>query len=141
MNNLTNTTEGNSTFQSIVIKYEGESFTKLPWKQLSDYYVSKNGKILSARGTYLRILKPQNRGKKGQYKYVRLYHQYENTYTNFNVHVLVMTIFKGPAPINKEIDHLDRNCSNNKLSNLEYVTHKENMRRIRINNIKQTLKE
>ena len=46
---------------------------------------------------------------------------------NYFVHVLMMMSFNGPAPIGYEINHKDGNKHNNVLSNLEYVTKKQNM--------------
>ena len=46
------------------------------------------------------------------------------------VHVLVWETFhEKPKPSNMDIDHIDGNKDNNKLSNLELVDRKENMRR------------
>ncbi len=45
-----------------------------------------------------------------------------------DVHVLVLTYFKGPRPQGYEARHLDGNKSNNKVSNLEWGTVEENTR-------------
>jgi HNH endonuclease/NUMOD4 motif len=43
------------------------------------------------------------------------------------VHRLVMEMFVGPCPARMEINHIDGDKTNNRLDNLEYCTHKENM--------------
>lgn len=43
-------------------------------------------------------------------------------------HRCVWEAFNGRIPTNLEIDHIDRNKHNNKLSNLRLVTHSENMK-------------
>jgi hypothetical protein len=45
---------------------------------------------------------------------------------HFMVHRLVMLAFVGPVPEGKEVNHKDFNPLNNRLENLEYVTHREN---------------
>lgn len=45
------------------------------------------------------------------------------------IHSLIAEAFLGPRPEGYDIDHIDGDKSNNHPSNLEYVTHKENMRR------------
>jgi plasmid maintenance system antidote protein VapI len=45
------------------------------------------------------------------------------------VHLLVARAFIGECPDGMEIDHIDTVKSNNHVSNLEYVTHLENVRR------------
>lgn len=47
------------------------------------------------------------------------------------VHSLVMQAFVGPCPDGHEINHVDCDKSNNAVSNLEYVTHLDNMRHAR----------
>lgn len=46
----------------------------------------------------------------------------------FKVHRLVAALFIGPKPDECEINHKDGNPGNNAVSNLEYVSHKENIR-------------
>lgn len=43
------------------------------------------------------------------------------------VHSLVMEAFKGKTPIGFEINHKDGDKSNNRLRNLEFLTHRDNM--------------
>lgn len=45
------------------------------------------------------------------------------------VHALVMKAFIGERPEGYEIDHINNNRKDNRLSNLEYVTHAENVHR------------
>ena len=53
----------------------------------------------------------------------------KNVYTY--VHVLVAEHFIGERPEGFDINHIDRNKLNNSVKNLEYCTHKENMRHAR----------
>lgn len=44
------------------------------------------------------------------------------------IHILVWETFNGKVPVGYEINHMDLNKANNNLSNLELLTHKENIR-------------
>ncbi len=85
-----------------------------------------HGKLKSSR---LLNVHPNNRG----YFTVSLYDSYNKKKTYF-IHQIVAKAFLGdnfccPSCGNTfEINHKDRNKKNNQLDNLEYVTHKENMR-------------
>lgn len=46
--------------------------------------------------------------------------------TDINVHILVATAFLGSVPPDCEVNHRDLNRGNNRLSNLEYLTHSKN---------------
>lgn len=46
---------------------------------------------------------------------------------SYNVHVLVAETFIGPRPDGMQIDHIDRDGTNNHVSNLRYVTPAENV--------------
>lgn len=58
------------------------------------------------------------------YVYQRLY--IAGTDKNHGVHRLVMLAFVGPSEL--EVNHKDGNRQNNHISNLEYMTHRENTR-------------
>ena len=45
---------------------------------------------------------------------------------HLQVHRVIWELAYGPIPDGMEIDHIDRNPSNNRLSNLRLVTHSEN---------------
>jgi hypothetical protein len=46
---------------------------------------------------------------------------------NHYIHRLVLETFVGPPPDGYECDHIDRNPKNNRLENLRWVTHYDNM--------------
>tara|TARA_R110000823_G_scaffold168410_2_gene300757 strand:+ start:1823 stop:2452 length:630 start_codon:yes stop_codon:yes gene_type:complete len=62
----------------------------------------------------------QNRG----YKYFQINRL--NTRKNYLVHHMVAKLFIGDRPDKLVIDHIDRNKLNNNVSNLRYITQKEN---------------
>lgn len=62
---------------------------------------------------------------KWNYENINLYKN-GNKYT-FTIHQLVASIFIGNCPEGYEVNHIDNNKSNNRLDNLEYLTHSENM--------------
>lgn len=48
-------------------------------------------------------------------------------YKFYYVHQLVMLTYLGDCPGGMEVDHIDLDPSNNHISNLRYVTHKQNV--------------
>lgn len=94
-------------------------------KIYSLYGVSKNGNIYNVKSG--RIMK--------QYPTANGYYQimlYDNGISiPASVHHLIYESITGinPAPVHKEIDHLDSNKGNNAFSNLDLVTHAENIQR------------
>ena len=52
----------------------------------------------------------------------------EGKQTSHNVHVLILTAFKGPRPEGSEVCHNDGNQLNNRLMNLRWDTRSGNMR-------------
>lgn len=106
----------------------------IEWKAIKDYedlyMVSNTGLVKRIRfinGKYNfeqeRLLKPII--NKDGYAFVRLCK--DGKVTNKRIHKLVANAFLGES--NLQVDHLDGNKQNNNLSNLEYVTPKENTNR------------
>lgn len=90
------------------------------------YIVSDDGRVWEIRKNILKE-KPLSKNNSGYY------------YTSINgkplgVHRVVLEAFTGFS--SKEIDHKDRNKANNYLSNLEYVSHKENVHRYNAKKVK-----
>lgn len=83
------------------------------------YYADEDGNIYREN----RMLSPYDNGL--GYKQIKL--RLNGKRYNRYVHRLVWEAFNGPIPENFEINHIDHDKSNNKLSNLELVTHSENM--------------
>lgn len=92
-------------------------------KYYPNYFISEDGQIWSnITNKYMTPVK-----HKLGYMYVSLYvnkKQFKKT-----VHRLVAETFLENLEGKKDIDHLDGNKENNSVSNLEWVDHKENIRR------------
>ncbi len=91
------------------------------------YFVSPSGRVFSNR--------PKN-GKGGQAGPLRelkplkcskgRYYQFSAMGKKILIHRAVAEAFMGPCPAGKEVSHIDGNSHNNCLTNLEYVSHKDN---------------
>ena len=106
----------------------------IEWKPIKDYenlyMVSNTGlvkrtRFINGKHNFAqeRLLKPII--NKDGYVFVRLCKN--GKVSNKRIHKLVANAFLGES--NLQIDHLDGNKCNNNLSNLEYVTPKENTNR------------
>jgi len=91
------------------------------------YAITDTGNVYSLKWAKKRKLKPQraSQSKKG-YVQVRLFNEdYKKGRLQY-IHRLVWESFRGDIPKDKEIDHIDGNPRNNKLSNLQILTRREN---------------
>ncbi|WP_370557730.1 HNH endonuclease [Edwardsiella tarda] len=87
-----------------------------------DYYISKNGVVLSTKGRAPRILKP---------RYDTVGYLYVNVYCgslrkHIAIHRLMAETFDLPGS-GDTIDHIDRNKLNNSLDNLRWATASEQL--------------
>lgn len=109
-----------------------------PIEGFPDYYITNDGTVLTTRYSKkyhndgkLRILKPKLH-KKG-YMYVGIYagDVGDSIRVWKRIHRIVYETYVGAIPSDEEIDHRNGIKSDNRLINLESVTHLENMRRMR----------
>ena len=91
-----------------------------------NYMASKCGKILSLKRKEKKILKLQTYSNVG-YLYFRLYEN--NIYKNYLVSRFVFECFKGEIPVDKEVDHKDNSKGNNRIDNLQLLSHLENIKK------------
>lgn len=105
-----------------------EEWRVIPGHEL--YEASDEGRI--RRESTSKVLSPgKELDEKVAYWGVNI-HQYGKL-NYMRVHQLVALAFIGECPIGCEVDHIDGNKLNNLPSNLEYVTHAENIRRAILN--------
>lgn len=100
------------------------------WKPVLGYeglYEASNlGRVRSIKYPITRILKPHY--KKRGYAHLGLY-THAGKLCCVQLHKAVYEAFQGPIPEGKEIDHIDNDPSNNLLTNLQVLSHKQNMRK------------
>jgi hypothetical protein len=100
------------------------------WKTCAEndhYEVSNLGSIrrkLDAPGRHRTGWKLTPHYCKNGYARVHMYRNKKGS--TYLVHKLVMSTFVGPCPNGYEVNHKDFDKANNRLTNLEYVTHQQN---------------
>ena len=94
------------------------------WKDIigyeGRYKISSNGNIVNSKG----LMMKQNFDNDG-YKLISLYNGKRKT---FRVHRLVVENFISKVPDGMEVNHIDYNRSNNRVENLEIISHLENVK-------------
>ena len=94
-----------------------EEFRVIPG--IPKYAVSNQGRVRTVRTNRVRSL------RQGVDGYVTVSLHNGTCRRPLLVHRLVMLAFVGPVPLNKTVDHIDRNRANNALSNLRYASIQE----------------
>jgi hypothetical protein len=95
-------------------------------KDFNDYAVDKDGNVYSFKYKRMRRLRPGWKHKKHGYQFVRLTDKYGNK-RNFTVHRLVALAYLPTDDTTLEVNHKNRNCLDNRVENLEWMTHKDNV--------------
>lgn len=99
------------------------------WKDIAGYegryQVSTLGRVRNSRTG--RILKPSKCGESKKYLHIILYQGDHASRKSFGIHRLVADAFI-PNPDNlSEVNHIDGNGTNNCVTNLEWISHMDNM--------------
>lgn len=107
-----------------ILEINPENDKMTEWKDISDfeYEISDYGDIRSKK--FKRILTPSV--DKDGYKYIGLRKLGDRKKYWFRVHRLVATAFCDKSEYKVEVDHVDRNVTNNHYSNLRWVDKLEN---------------
>jgi hypothetical protein len=98
------------------------------WKPVSyapGYEISNVGNVRSSKRGTPRLLKPGVAGTNGEYGQVAL--MIDGKRSNRLVHRLVLEAFVGPCPEGMEARHINGDASDNRVENLEWSTHMDNM--------------
>lgn len=112
----------------MIQEFTAEELQSEEWRDVigfEGYYaVSNLGRVKSvgAWRQRRRVLKPSLNGG-----YLQVVMSRDGVDTTRKVHGLVAAAFLGACPAGKEPNHIDRCRSNNRVCNLEYLTHQENI--------------
>lgn len=104
------------------------------------YYLTEDGDVISTKGLNDRKLKQQKatQSKKGYYQ-VRLFKESKGKL--HYIHRLMWMTFRGEIPKDKQIDHIDGDTSNNRIENLQLVSHAKNMKKYHHNSRSGRIRE
>lgn len=106
-----------------IVKINDMEFVKINEEGFSNYYINKDGQVAKIKDGKVKLL--NDRPNAYGYRRVSMVND-EGKRKDRLVHVLLMKTFV-PNPENKRcVNHIDGNKANNKLENLEWVTHSEN---------------
>ncbi len=102
------------------------------WKPIAEY----EGLYEVSNMGYVRRACDSQRCKKGDILtsgliskgYLRIMLHKNGTHKRFPIHLFVLKTFIGPCPKGKEASHLNDIKTDNRLENLQWMTHSENMR-------------
>src|SRR3990172_3451877 len=89
------------------------------------YFVDEDGNVYSTQKGYIRRLKPFLAGSTVKYPQVTICHGGKKS--KVYVHHLMLETFIGACPLGMETRHLDGNPVNNRINNLCWGTHQENV--------------
>ena len=105
--------------QRVII--DGKKYYKHPG--FSNYAASKNGNVLSLRSKKIISMVKNGSG----YLYFNIYDEKLEKRKNYTQHRLVYEVFRGPIPRCFEVDHINEIKSDNRIKNLQLLSHKHNI--------------
>ncbi len=91
------------------------------------YQVSNLGRVRATTPAGPLVMSPMRVARNRKYLGVRVV-RLDGRRITTSIHKLVMLAFVGPRPRGQEVRHLNGDASDNRLSNLRYGSHSENMR-------------
>ena len=96
----------------------------------SKYAASKNGEVINVK-TKKNIKMTKCNG----YLYFKIYDKKLEKSKNYYQHRFVFEVFRGPIPRFFEVDHLNNFKSDNRIKNLQLLSHKQNVGKSKINQL------
>ena len=101
--------------------FDGVKFYKHP--VFTNYAASKNGKILSLKSEKMLKMSKNDCG----YLFFSIYEKKLEKILSYSQHRFEFEVFKGPIPRCFEVDHQNNIRSDNRIKNLQLLTHKQNV--------------
>ena len=105
--------------QRVII--DGKKYYKHP--VFSNYAASKNVNVLSLRSKNIISMVKNGSG----YLYFNIYDEKLEKRKNYTQHRFVYEVFRGPIPRCFEVDHINEIKSDNRIKNLQLLSHKHNI--------------
>ena len=102
---------------------DGEKFYK--HEVFDSYAAKKDGVVINLRNKRNIKMSKNNSG----YLYFKIYNKKLKNYKAFFQHRFVYEVFKGKIPHHLEIDHINNLKTDNRIKNLQLLTHKKNMQK------------
>ena len=101
--------------------FDGVKFYKHP--VFTNYAASKNGKILSLKSEKILKMSKNDCG----YLFFSIYEKKLEKILSYSQHRFEFEVFKGPIPRCFEVDHQNNIRNDNRIKNLQLLTHKQNV--------------
>ena len=89
----------------------------------TNYAANEDGSIINVKTGKNRKMSKNHRG----YLFFSIYHKKLDTPKIYTQHRFIYEVFKGPIPKCFEIDHINNDKTDNRIENLQLLTHKENI--------------